>query len=101
MWSAQRVQQAKLCEVTISPPADQELLLHSQEERQRLQRRAGRHQDKRDKIERHNRRLVELLEKRSKELQSKLSQLAAVRRGHIQELSTFIFLTQEEKQGSR
>lgn len=83
------------------PPADKDLLLRSQEESQRLQRRAGRHQEKRDKIERHNRRLGELLERRSRELQSRLSQLAALRREHILELTTHIFPTQEEKQGSR
>lgn len=82
-------------------PIDKELLLRSQEEAQRLQRRAGRHQEKRDKIERHNRRLGELLEKRSRELQSRLSQLAGLRREHILELTTHIFPTQEEKQGSR
>uniref|UniRef100_A0A3Q3JHM5 Autophagy related 14 n=1 Tax=Monopterus albus TaxID=43700 RepID=A0A3Q3JHM5_MONAL len=80
---------------------NKELLQHSQEESQRLQRRAGRHQEKRDKIERHNRRLGELLERRSRELQSRLSQLAALRREHILELTTHMFPTQEEKQGSR
>uniref|UniRef100_A0A3B4V8B8 Autophagy related 14 n=1 Tax=Seriola dumerili TaxID=41447 RepID=A0A3B4V8B8_SERDU len=79
----------------------EDLHLRSQEEGQRLQRRAGRHQEKRDKIERHNRRLGELLERRSRELQSRLSQLAALRREHILELTTHIFPTQEEKQGSR
>ncbi|CAN9501935.1 unnamed protein product [Ophioblennius macclurei] len=81
--------------------SDKELLLRSQEEAQRLQRRAGRHQEKRDKIERHNRRLGELQEKRSRELQSRLSLLAALRREHIQELTSHIFSMQEEKQGSR
>uniref|UniRef100_A0A3B4ZGR8 Autophagy related 14 n=1 Tax=Stegastes partitus TaxID=144197 RepID=A0A3B4ZGR8_9TELE len=80
---------------------NKELLVRSQEEAQRLQRRAVRHQEKRDKIERHNRRLGELLERRSKEQQSRLSQLAALRREHILELTTHIFPTQEEKQGSR
>uniref|UniRef100_A0A3Q3XJE8 Uncharacterized protein n=1 Tax=Mola mola TaxID=94237 RepID=A0A3Q3XJE8_MOLML len=60
-----------------------------------------RHQEKRDKIERHNRRLGELLERRRHELQSRLSQLAALRREHILELTFHIFPTQEEKQGSR
>lgn len=83
------------------PPTDKDRLQHSHEETQRLQRRAGRHQEKRDKIERHNRRLGELLERRSRELQSRLSQLAALRREHIVELTTHIFPTQEEKQGSR
>uniref|UniRef100_A0A3B3DWS7 Autophagy related 14 n=1 Tax=Oryzias melastigma TaxID=30732 RepID=A0A3B3DWS7_ORYME len=80
---------------------ESELLLRSQEEAQRLQRRAGRHQEKRDKIERHNRRLGELLERRTRELQNKLSQLAALRREHILELTSRIFPMQEEKQGSR
>ncbi|KAM4543312.1 beclin 1-associated autophagy-related key regulator isoform 1-T1 [Odontesthes bonariensis] len=85
----------------LAPAADKELLLRSQEEAQRLQRRAVRHQEKRDKIERHNRRLVELLERRTREQQSRLSQLAALRRDHILELTTHIFSMQEEKQGSR
>uniref|UniRef100_A0A3Q3GPZ7 Autophagy related 14 n=1 Tax=Labrus bergylta TaxID=56723 RepID=A0A3Q3GPZ7_9LABR len=80
---------------------NKELLLRSQEECQRLQRRAGRHQEKRDKIERHNRRLGDLLERRSRELQSRLTQLAALRREHIQELSTHMFPLQEEKQERR
>ncbi|XP_041828642.1 beclin 1-associated autophagy-related key regulator isoform X2 [Melanotaenia boesemani] len=81
--------------------SDKELLVHSQEDAQRLQRRAGRHKEKRDKIERHNRRLGELLERRSRDYQSRLSQLAALRRDHILELTTYIFPMQEEKQGSR
>ncbi|TDG98499.1 hypothetical protein EPR50_G00200910 [Perca flavescens] len=80
---------------------DKELLRCSLEESQRLQRRAGRHQEKRDKIERHNSRLGDLLERRSRELQSRLAALAALRREHILELRTHIFPTQEEKQGSR
>lgn len=66
-----------------------------------MQRRAIRHQEKRDRLERHNRRLSELLEKRNKELQNRLEALAEVRRDHILELTTYIFPTQEEKQGSR
>lgn len=81
--------------------SDKELLLRSQEEAQRLQRRAGRHQEKRDKIERHNRRLGEVQDKRNRELQGRLSLLAALRREHIQELTSHIFSMQEEKQGSR
>uniref|UniRef100_A0A8C9S804 Autophagy related 14 n=1 Tax=Scleropages formosus TaxID=113540 RepID=A0A8C9S804_SCLFO len=78
-----------------------DLLLRSHEECQRLQRRASRHQEKRDKIERHNRRLSELLDKKVKELQGCLEQLAEIRRGHILELTAYIFPTQEEKQGTR
>ncbi|XP_035262419.1 beclin 1-associated autophagy-related key regulator isoform X1 [Anguilla anguilla] len=78
-----------------------DLLLRSQEEGQRLHRRANRHQDKKEKIERHNRRLGELLEKRGRELQGRLEQLAEIRRGHILELTTHIFPMQEEKLGTR
>lgn len=92
----------------LSPPpplcfcwSGKDLLVRSQEESQRLQRRASRHQEKRDKIERHNRRLAELLERRGRELQGRLEALAEVRRGHILELITHIFSMQEEKQGSR
>lgn len=85
------------------PPAaaDSELLLHSQEERQRLQRRAGRHQEKFDRIDRHNRRLGDLLERRGRDLQATLSKLAALRREHIMELTIYIFPMKEEKQGNR
>ncbi|XP_006800653.1 beclin 1-associated autophagy-related key regulator [Neolamprologus brichardi] len=80
---------------------DNERLSRCQEDVQRLQRRAVRHGEKRDKIERHNRRLGELMEKRSRDLQSRLSQLAALRREHIRDLTTHIFPMQEEKLGSR
>ncbi|KAJ8399507.1 hypothetical protein AAFF_G00412190 [Aldrovandia affinis] len=78
-----------------------DLLLRSQEEGQRLHRRASRHQDRKEKIERHNRRLGELLERRGRELQGRLEQLAEIRRGHILELTTHIFSMQEEKLGTR
>lgn len=83
------------------PAADNERLSRCQEDVQRLQRRAVRHGEKRDKIERHNRRLGELMEKRSRDLQSRLSQLAALRQEHIRDLTTHIFPMQEEKLGSR
>lgn len=85
----------------LPPAADSELLLRSQEERQRLQRRAGRHQDKLDRIHRHKRRLGDLLERRGRELQARLAELAALRREHIAELTTHIFPMTEEKQGNR
>lgn len=80
---------------------DGDLLLRSQEELQRLQRRAVRHQEKRDKIERHNRRLSELRDKRNKELATRLTQLGEVRREHIQELTRHIFSLQEDKHCGR
>lgn len=83
------------------PPTEKELLQRSQEDAQRLQRRAGRHQEKRDKIERHNRRLGDLLDRRTRDHQNRLGQLAALRREHILELTTHIFSMKEEKQGSR
>ncbi|XP_019733952.1 beclin 1-associated autophagy-related key regulator [Hippocampus comes] len=81
--------------------SDKELLLHSQDERQRLQRRANRHRQKQEKIERHNRRLGELLERREQELRGRLAQLAATRRDHVAELMAHIFPTREEKSCSR
>lgn len=98
-----KIEQLKeaICSGNEEVKSSKDVLLRSQEESQRLQRRAGRHQDKRDKIARHNRRLTELLDKRNKELQSTLEALAEVRRGHILELTTYIFPTQEEKHGSR
>ncbi|KAF4084128.1 hypothetical protein AMELA_G00125320 [Ameiurus melas] len=101
----ERLQQTKkekeILQQRVIKTMDKKVQTDQLEEGQRLQRRAGRHQEKRDKIERHNRRLSELLEKRNKELQSRLEALAEVRRGHILELTTYIFPTQEEKQGSR
>ncbi|KAM9786473.1 beclin 1-associated autophagy-related key regulator isoform X1 [Syngnathus typhle] len=103
MWcrvKMEQISQALTCarqEVKI----DKELLLHSQEECQRLQRRANRHQQKQEKIERHNRRLAELLERRKRELGEQLTQLAATRREHIAELMAHIFPTREEKACSR
>ncbi|XP_030574363.1 beclin 1-associated autophagy-related key regulator isoform X3 [Archocentrus centrarchus] len=46
-------------------------------------------------------RLKKLMEKRGRDLQSRLSQLATLRREHIRELTNHIFPMQEEKQGSR
>ncbi|XP_028834069.1 beclin 1-associated autophagy-related key regulator isoform X2 [Denticeps clupeoides] len=90
-----------ICSGNEEVKSGKDLLLRSQEDSQRLQRRAVRHQEKRGKIERHNQRLMELMEKRGRELQAKLETLAEVRRDHILELTTHIFPTQEEKQGSR
>ncbi|XP_072320343.1 beclin 1-associated autophagy-related key regulator [Eucyclogobius newberryi] len=81
--------------------SDCEVLTRSQEDVQRLQRRAGRHQEKRDKIERHNKRLTDLKEKRSKDLTSRLEQLSEARRIHVQELTSHIFPLQEDKHSSR
>ncbi|KAM9328092.1 beclin 1-associated autophagy-related key regulator [Pholidichthys leucotaenia] len=76
-------------------------MLHTQEDVQRLERRAIRHQEKRDKIKHHNQRLGDLQEKRGQELQSRLSQLGELRKEHIWELTTHIFPIKEDKQGSR
>ncbi|CAL8283270.1 unnamed protein product [Lota lota] len=78
-----------------------ELLLRSQEESGRLQRRASRHQEKRDKMERHTRRLAELLERRGRELGQRLETLGQVRREQVLDLTAHIFPTQEDKQPSR
>uniref|UniRef100_H3CA78 Autophagy related 14 n=1 Tax=Tetraodon nigroviridis TaxID=99883 RepID=H3CA78_TETNG len=97
------VQQLKdsVCGCRSQLRSDSELLLRSQEERQRLQRRAGRHQDKLERIERHRRRLGDLLERRGRELEARLAQLAALRREHAAELTTHIFPMKEERQGNR
>ncbi|KAF3845391.1 hypothetical protein F7725_008554, partial [Dissostichus mawsoni] len=61
--------------------SDKELLLRSQEEKQRLQRRAGRHQEKRDKIERHNRHPADVVAECDAALTSStVSELAEARR---------------------
>ncbi|XP_056446916.1 beclin 1-associated autophagy-related key regulator isoform X1 [Gadus chalcogrammus] len=74
-----------------------ELLLRSQEESGRLQRRASRHQEKRDKMERHTRRLAELLERRGRELGQRLESLAQVRREQVLDLTAHVFPTREDK----
>ncbi|CAF87919.1 unnamed protein product, partial [Tetraodon nigroviridis] len=97
------VQQLKdsVCGCRSQLRSDSELLLRSQEERHGLQRRAGRHQDKLERIERHRRRLGDLLERRGRELEARLAQLAALRREHAAELTTHIFPMKEERQGNR
>ncbi|RXM94086.1 Beclin 1-associated autophagy-related key regulator [Acipenser ruthenus] len=80
---------------------NRELLARSQDDAQRLARRAQRHQEKKEKIERHNRRLGELVEKRGREVQARLEELATVRCEHTLELTAHIFNTQEDKQGTR
>ncbi|XP_066550859.1 beclin 1-associated autophagy-related key regulator [Amia ocellicauda] len=98
-----RIEQLKeaICFGNEEVKSGKDLLLRAQDDSQRLYRRANRHQEKKDKIDRHNRRLGELLEKRGKDLQVRLEQLAEIRRGHILELTAHIFPTQEEKQGTR
>ncbi|XP_077476528.1 beclin 1-associated autophagy-related key regulator [Stigmatopora argus] len=103
MWcrmKMEQINQALIC-ARQGVKSDKESLLRSQEESQRLQRRAGRHQQKQEKIERHNHRLGELLERRRQEVRQLLAQLAATRRDHIVELTTHIFPTREEKACSR
>ncbi|XP_039597326.1 beclin 1-associated autophagy-related key regulator [Polypterus senegalus] len=98
-----RIQQLKeaICSGSEEVKHDKDLVLKCQDETGRLYRRAQRHQEKKEKIERHDRRLGDLLEKKGKELQARLDQLAALRREHISELTSCIFPMQEEKQGNR
>ncbi|KAG7277779.1 hypothetical protein CRUP_023067 [Coryphaenoides rupestris] len=56
--------------------------------------------EKRDKMERHTRRLAEVLERSARELQQRLQALAQVRREQVLELTAHVFPTQEEERAA-
>ncbi|KAH0620259.1 hypothetical protein JD844_020366 [Phrynosoma platyrhinos] len=68
---------------------------------QLLYRRAQRHQEKKEKIQKHNRKLGELVEKRNCDLRNQHEHLANLRRSHILELTSVIFPIEEVKIGMR
>lgn len=80
---------------------DSEWLLRIKDENQKLYRRAQRHQEKKEKIQRHNRRLGELVEKKNNDLRSHHEHLADLRRSHVLELTSVIFPIEEVKIGMR
>uniref|UniRef100_A0A8D0G893 Autophagy related 14 n=1 Tax=Sphenodon punctatus TaxID=8508 RepID=A0A8D0G893_SPHPU len=94
-----RIEQLKqtICKEHEETAKSSEWLLKIKEENQKLYRRALRHQDKKEKIQRHNRRLGDLVEKRSYELRSQQEHLANLRRSHILELTSVIFPIEEVK----
>uniref|UniRef100_A0A8C5NEN5 Beclin 1-associated autophagy-related key regulator n=1 Tax=Gouania willdenowi TaxID=441366 RepID=A0A8C5NEN5_GOUWI len=77
--------------------SDKEVLKHWQDETERLQKRAERHRDKGERIQRHNRKLREIEERRRRELLGRLGTLGAVRREHLQQLTTYILPLQEDR----
>ncbi|XP_068947859.1 beclin 1-associated autophagy-related key regulator isoform X2 [Petaurus breviceps papuanus] len=78
-----------------------EVLLKTKEKNQKLLCRAQRHQEKKEKIQRHNRRLGDLVEKKHDDLRSHYEELANLRRSHILELTSVIFPLEEVKTGIR
>ncbi|KFZ59581.1 Beclin 1-associated autophagy-related key regulator, partial [Podiceps cristatus] len=71
------------------------------EENQKHYRRAQRHQDKKEKIQRHNRKLGDLVEKKTYDLKTQYEHLANLRRAHILELTSVIFPIEEVKTSMR
>ena len=80
---------------------DSEGLLKTKEKNQKLYTRAQRHQEKKEKIQRHNRKLGDLVEKKNTDLRSHYERLANLRRSHILELTSVIFPIEEVKTGVR
>uniref|UniRef100_A0A2K6GYQ9 Autophagy related 14 n=1 Tax=Propithecus coquereli TaxID=379532 RepID=A0A2K6GYQ9_PROCO len=76
-------------------------LLKTKEKNQKLHSRAQRHQEKKEKIQRHNRKLGDLVEKKTIDLRSHYERLADLRRSHILELTSVIFPIEEVKTGVR
>lgn len=81
--------------------SDSEGLLKTKEKNQKLYTRAQRHQEKKEKIQRHNRRLGDLVEKKTTDLRSHYERLANLRRSHILELTSVIFPIEEVKTSVR
>ncbi|NWR56562.1 BAKOR regulator, partial [Bucorvus abyssinicus] len=80
---------------------DTEGLLKIKEENQKHYRRAQRHQEKKEKIQRHNRKLGDLVEKKTYDLKTQYEHLASLRRMHILELTSVIFPIEEVKTSMR
>lgn len=76
-------------------------LLKNKEKNQKLYSRAQRHQEKKEKIQRHNRKLGDLVEKKTIDLRSHYDRLARLRRSHILELTSIIFPIEEVKTSVR
>ncbi|XP_064420803.1 beclin 1-associated autophagy-related key regulator [Latimeria chalumnae] len=78
-----------------------ELQFKIQEENQKLLRRVQRHQEKKEKIQKHNHKLGDLVEKKNSDLRSRHEKLANSRRLHILELTSIIFPIEEVKASAR
>ncbi|KAJ1104543.1 hypothetical protein NDU88_001953 [Pleurodeles waltl] len=94
-----RIEQLKetICNGSEAITKDSEKLIKMKEDNQKLYRRAQRHLEKKEKIQRHNRRLGDLVDKRNNDLRTQHAQLADIRRSHILELTSFIFPVAEVK----
>lgn len=80
---------------------DSEGLLKTKEKNQKLYTRAQRHQEKKEKIQRHNRKLGDLVEKKTTDLRGHYERLANLRRSHILELTSVISPIEEVKTSVR
>ncbi|XP_073924043.1 beclin 1-associated autophagy-related key regulator isoform X2 [Castor canadensis] len=98
-----RIEQLKqtICKGNEEMKKNSEGLLKNQEENQKLYSRAQRHQQKKEKIQRHNRKLGDLVEKKMIDLRSHYEHLSNLRRSHILELTSVIFPIDEVKTAVR
>uniref|UniRef100_A0A8C0J0G2 Autophagy related 14 n=1 Tax=Chelonoidis abingdonii TaxID=106734 RepID=A0A8C0J0G2_CHEAB len=98
-----RIEQLKqtICKENDEMSRSSEGLLRIKDENQKLYRRAQRHQEKKEKIQRHNRKLGDLVEKKNYDLRSQHEHLANLRRSHILELTSVIFPIEAVKTGMR
>ncbi|XP_050998917.1 beclin 1-associated autophagy-related key regulator [Acomys russatus] len=94
-----RIEQLKqtICKGNEEMKKNSEGLLKSKEKNQKLCSRAQRHQEKKEKIQRHNRKLGDLVEKKTLDLKGHHERLARLRRSHILELTSVIFPIEEVK----
>ncbi|XP_023382564.1 beclin 1-associated autophagy-related key regulator [Pteropus vampyrus] len=98
-----RIEQLKqtICKGNEEMKKNSEGLLKTKEKNQKLYTRAQRHQEKKEKIQRHNRKLGDLVEKKTIDLRSHYERLANLRRSRILELTSVIFPIEEVKTGVR
>ncbi|KAM8780788.1 beclin 1-associated autophagy-related key regulator [Rhynchonycteris naso] len=98
-----RIEQLKqtICKGNEEMKKNSEGLLKTKEKNQKLYTRAQRHQEKKEKIQRHNRKLSDLVEKKTSDLKNHYERLANLRRSHILELTSVIFPIKEVKTGAR
>ncbi|XP_004871135.1 beclin 1-associated autophagy-related key regulator [Heterocephalus glaber] len=98
-----RIEQLKqtICKGNEEMKKNSEGLLKTKEKNQKLYSRAQRHQEKKEKIQRHNRKLGDLVGKKTVDLRSHYEHLADLRRAHILELTSVIFPIEEVKTGVR
>ncbi|MEE6494173.1 hypothetical protein FKM82_017037 [Ascaphus truei] len=98
-----RIEQLKqsICNGNEEITKNSELLLKFKEDNQKLYRRAQWHQEKKEKIQRRNRKLSDVVERRSHDLKCQHAQLASLRRSHILELTSVIFPIEDVRSFTR